>query len=295
MSGKPAARVGDMHSCPMATPGTPPVPHIGGPILPTGSPTTLICNQPAARIGDLATCVGPPDTIAKGAFPVPIGKMPAARMTDQTAHGGIITQGCLTVLIGLAGTTGDPTAGIAACQAAANGRTGNSPTQGYQNCGVESSRQVINQATGSNITELDLLRDSITNGLATGPPVGPLNPLTDGLTQTNQIASILSRNGVAATSVPHSMGSIETALSQGRGVIVGVWRGNMPITQGLLPNTGGHAVLITGAVYDDNGNITEFIINDTGTGQCGARIPANSFNNALMSGLDHIITDNPVW
>ena len=295
MSGQPAARVGDRHTCPMATPGTPPVPHVGGPILPPGSLVTLIGNQPAARIGDMATCVGPPDVIAKGAFPVPIGNMPAARMTDQTTHGGVITQGCLTVLIGLAGTTGNPMAGTAACQAASSGRSGNSPTQGYQNCGVESSRQLINQATGSNITELNLLNSSINSNLAEGTPGSPLNPLKDGTATTEQIAGILSSNGVLATSVPHSMGNIETALFQGRGVIVGVWRGNMPITQGVLPNMGGHAILITGAVYDDNGNITEYIINDTGTGQCGAHIPANSLNNALMGGLDHITTNNPIW
>lgn len=62
IGGKPAARMGDMHTCPMATPGVPPVPHVGGPIT-LGSPTVLIGGQPAARVGDMATCVGPPDSI----------------------------------------------------------------------------------------------------------------------------------------------------------------------------------------------------------------------------------------
>ena len=62
MGGKPAARMGDMHTCPMVTPGTPPVPHVGGPIL-AGSVTVLIGNMPAARVGDQATCTGPPDAI----------------------------------------------------------------------------------------------------------------------------------------------------------------------------------------------------------------------------------------
>ena len=62
IGGKPAARLGDLHTCPMATPGTPPVPHVGGPVT-MGSPTVLIGGQPAARVGDMATCVGPPDTI----------------------------------------------------------------------------------------------------------------------------------------------------------------------------------------------------------------------------------------
>lgn len=96
----PAARVGDMHTCPMATPATPPVPHVGGPILPPGCPTVLIGGMPAARMGDMATCVGPPDTIAKGSATVMIGGMPAARMGDMTVHGGTITLGCPTVMIG---------------------------------------------------------------------------------------------------------------------------------------------------------------------------------------------------
>lgn len=98
---KPAARVGDMHTCPMQTP-TPagPVPHVGGPILPPGCPTVLIGNMPAARAGDMATCVGPPDAIAMGSATVLIGNMPAARMGDSTAHGGTIASGFPTVLIG---------------------------------------------------------------------------------------------------------------------------------------------------------------------------------------------------
>lgn len=69
----PAARVSDMHTCPMATPGTPPIPHVGGPVLPPGGVTVLICGLPAARVGDMATCVGPPDSIVKGEFTVLIG------------------------------------------------------------------------------------------------------------------------------------------------------------------------------------------------------------------------------
>lgn len=93
----PAARVTDMHTCPMTTG---PVPHVGGPILPPGCPTVLIGFMPAARVGDMATCVGPPDTIAMGSATVMIGNMPAARLGDQTAHGGVITLGCMTVIVG---------------------------------------------------------------------------------------------------------------------------------------------------------------------------------------------------
>lgn len=69
----PASRVGDMHVCPMVTPGTPPVPHVGGPVLPPGGVTVLIGGIPAARVGDMCTCVGPPDVIAVGCMTVLIG------------------------------------------------------------------------------------------------------------------------------------------------------------------------------------------------------------------------------
>jgi uncharacterized Zn-binding protein involved in type VI secretion len=88
-----------MHVCPMQTPGTPPIPHVGGPILPPGAPTVLIAGAPAARVGDMCLCVGPPDSIVMGSTKVLIGKLPAARMGDSTAHGGTITLGAPTVMI----------------------------------------------------------------------------------------------------------------------------------------------------------------------------------------------------
>lgn len=96
--GAPAARITDMHICPMVNPGG--VPHVGGPILPAGEPTVLIGGMPAARVGDMAICAGPPDTIIAGSSTVMIGGMPAARLGDLTAHGGTIVAGAPTVLIG---------------------------------------------------------------------------------------------------------------------------------------------------------------------------------------------------
>ena len=93
----PAARVGDMHTCPMVN-GT--VPHVGGPIMPPGCPTVLLAGMPAATMGDMCVCTGPPDTIAKGSGTVLIGGKPAARMGDTTAHGGAIVAGAPTVIIG---------------------------------------------------------------------------------------------------------------------------------------------------------------------------------------------------
>ncbi|HVF51079.1 MAG TPA: PAAR domain-containing protein [Pyrinomonadaceae bacterium] len=93
----PAARLTDMHTCPMVT-GT--VPHVGGPIVGPGCPTVIIGFMPAARVSDKCICVGPPDVIVKGSATVIIGNMPAARIGDNTVHGGVIVAGCPTVIIG---------------------------------------------------------------------------------------------------------------------------------------------------------------------------------------------------
>lgn len=92
----PAARVGDLHVCPMLT-GV--VPHVGGPIL-TPVPTVLIGMMPAATAMAAAVCVGPPDVVTKGSATVLTGGKPQARATDTCGHGGMITMGCPTVLIG---------------------------------------------------------------------------------------------------------------------------------------------------------------------------------------------------
>ena len=122
----PAARLGDMHVCPMLTVL---VPHVGGPILPPCMPTVIIGMMPAARITDLATCVGPPDMIAKGSPTVLIGYLMAARIGDLTVHGGVIVMGFPTVMIGEMGmgspsspvTPGSPGSAQAAALKAAAG------------------------------------------------------------------------------------------------------------------------------------------------------------------------------
>jgi uncharacterized Zn-binding protein involved in type VI secretion len=96
----PAARLNDMHVCPMVTPGAPPIPHIGGPVIGPGCATVMIGKMPAAVMGDNCICTGPPDSIIKGSSTVMIGGKPAARMGDSTTHGGSIVLGCMTVMIG---------------------------------------------------------------------------------------------------------------------------------------------------------------------------------------------------
>jgi len=96
----PAARITDMHTCPMVTPGLPPIPHVGGPMIGPGVPTVLICKLPASVVGDSCVCVGPPDSIVKGSATVMIAGRPAARVGDTTAHGGSVVLGCFNVVIG---------------------------------------------------------------------------------------------------------------------------------------------------------------------------------------------------
>lgn len=93
IGGLPAARVGDMHLCPMFTG---PAPHVGGPIIPPGSPTVLIGSMPAARMGDIATCTGPPDTIVKGCPTVLIGEAGGGGGAYSGAGGGAGTGGSAT-------------------------------------------------------------------------------------------------------------------------------------------------------------------------------------------------------
>ncbi|MCP4251391.1 MAG: type VI secretion protein [bacterium] len=99
----PAARLTDLHICPMVT-GT--VPHVGGPVSSPGCPTVLIGGLPAARAGDMAACAGPPDVIVRGSATVFIGGLPAARMGDTTSHGGSITVGHPMMIIGDMGGIG---------------------------------------------------------------------------------------------------------------------------------------------------------------------------------------------
>ncbi len=122
----PAARISDMHICPMVTPGTPPVPHVGGPIS-QGFPQVMIGFMPAARVGDTAICVGPPDAIALGSPTVFIGNMMAARLGDMTIHGGSVAMGCPTVIIGEVGSGSGASPSLGGALGAALGKAGATP------------------------------------------------------------------------------------------------------------------------------------------------------------------------
>lgn len=279
-----AAAGADVHAC--LTPW--PVPPHGAAVDIQGSPTVLCAGKRFARQGDqLLEAIGPPN---------------------------LITGGCVTVLIGAAGIVGNVPAGQAACVAARSGRNppagtvyppghglagqpipANTPGQSYNNCGVEVSRQIINQANGSNVGQEALLNQSMASGQA-NQVAG--NPWASGATLPSQRVAILGANGVAAHQEAPTMGNMEAAVADGRGVSVDVWAGSMPnwAGQGLAPGTGGHNILVTGVEYDDNGNPVNVIINDTGVGQCSQSIPYGQFQSALMGGgNNHVVTNNPIW
>jgi uncharacterized Zn-binding protein involved in type VI secretion len=132
----PAARLSDMHTCPMVN-GV--VPHVGGPIL-KGQPNVLVGFLPAARVGDQLVCVGPPDVIVKGSPTVLIGGMMAARMGDNTAHGGVIVVGCPTVLIGESGSGGGGGGGMG--KGGASRASASPMTEAFQNAGERGSALV---------------------------------------------------------------------------------------------------------------------------------------------------------
>ena len=94
--GVPASRITDMHVCPMVT-GI--VPHVGGPVVAPAAPTVLIGKLPAAGMGSVCVCVGPPDTIVMGSPTVLVSKKPVAKLGSTTAHGGSVILGCPTVLV----------------------------------------------------------------------------------------------------------------------------------------------------------------------------------------------------
>jgi hypothetical protein len=159
---------------------------------------------------------------------------------------------------------------------------------------VESSRQVINQATGANVSEDTLLSNSINSGFAGGNPGSPPT-LPDGGTNPIGRQNILASNGVSSTIMPTTADNIGLAMSRGQGAIVSL--DAAPLWGPPTPPGSLHAVNIVGAEYDDSGNRTAVYINDTGTGQCGQRVPSNVFDQATAahpaSRLN--VTTNPVW
>ncbi len=279
--GKPAARVGDNHICPMMDG---PKPHVGGPILPPGKITVLIGGLPAAAVGNMCTCVSPvPDVIAMGSPTVLIGGVPAARLFDTTAHGGSIVFGAPTVLIGEFAAVGAVTVFPG--------------KQHFGNCGVQSSQQLIHQATGQNLDEYAILGLAIAGGYANDSP----KDSERGGTSASARQRLLQEYGVTSSVFENpTKEDLGTALKENKGVIASVEAGTL---WGYGRPIGGHAVVISEGDFNENGELTHVYINDTGTGQQGRRMttaeimqamedrkdPKRGINSALN------VTTAPVW
>lgn len=289
-----AARITDDHKCPAVEPG--PKPHVGGPILPPATPTIRAGSLPMARVGDKAMCVGPPDFLVTGSASVRINGKAATRLGDKTMHGGVITKGCSNVRIGgpaKGGTLGNPIAGKKAFAIAAQGRVSGAPQQSYQNCGVESARQIINQATGRSISEDVLLKKAMDNDWATRKPLEEGGLSQSGGTGPDGRKEILMAGGVNSQLQPQTMKNIEQAAAEGKGVITSN-------NAGLLWNDpryrrGNHAVVVTGIEYGADGKPTTVFINDTGTGIGKDAIPAERFESSLNLDRKINVTSSPIW
>lgn len=294
-----AARVADKHDCPCPTPQA----HVGGPIDAPASTNVETNSKGAARATDTLTCtpVALKNFIVTGSTTVEINGKLAARKTDFTMHPGpgVISEGSPNVEIGGATggvTLGNPDEAGRRCRAAAAGRTSGSTQQSYQNCGVESSRQLINQA-GNPITEDQLLDDAMNSGDAdrvqTGKwPFRQTDRANSGGTGPDGRNNILNDHGVPAHTEAQGMTNISQAVAEGRGVITSHDAG---ILWGDPNVNGGHAIVTTGMEYDANGNLVNVIVNDTGTGNCQQSIPAAQYENSLRPGRDINVTDNPIW
>src|SRR5579875_2982932 len=213
----PAARITDNHLCPAANG---PVPHVGGPIAPPCSLNVQTNSLAQARATDRAMCVGPPDFIVTGSGTVTINDMMAARQTDHTMHGGAIAIGSVNVEIGgpAAGATlGKPVQLAATCNQAAAGRASGTTRQTAQNCGVESSRQIIMASRAGNPTEQQLLNQAIANGDA----ANNANPALQGAATSTGVSNILTNNGVPNSSVSPNQANVIQAVAEGRGIVTG--------------------------------------------------------------------------
>lgn len=284
-----AARVGDNHVCPSPTP----APHGGGPVGPAGSPMVMTNGMSQARAADPLTCAAPvPNFIVTGARTVLVDGQPAARVSDKTMHPppGQIVVGSPDVLIGgptVGAVLGDPYKGKDACFAAAKSRSPASSQQSYENCGVESARQIINQVNGSNIDEDTMLDAAMRDGDAERDR----RRMDSGATKPTQRRDLLARHGIESTLEPNSMANITQAVAERRGVITShdvkvLWD---------VKNSGGHAVFVTGLRYSQDGSLLGVTINDTGQGPCSRTVPAAQFEKSLLRGVDVNVTKKPIW
>jgi uncharacterized Zn-binding protein involved in type VI secretion/phosphoribosyl-AMP cyclohydrolase len=285
----PAARVSDPHQCNLSNSAET---HEGGPVDAPGSPTVRTAFRAQARAGDACRCLGPPDFVVTGAATVLVDGRPAARKGDRTMHqpAGTILGGVESVDIG------GPTAGVVlggvdaggdACYGAASGRASGDTRQSYGNCAVESTRQLLNRAMRTRLTEDELLRDALLHGDAQRHP----EPMHLGGMTVPQQVRLAERHGLVMRERPATLEGLAQAVAERRGVItsheVSVLWGN--------GQTGGHAIVVTGVRYDADGNPSTVVFNDTGSGECSNELPVAHFMASLRHGFPMTVTERPVW
>jgi uncharacterized Zn-binding protein involved in type VI secretion len=287
--------------------------HQGGPV--TGEAKDVEINgQRAARGTDRAACMGPMDFIVTGSATVKFNSKPAARLTSKTAHGGMVVLGSGNVFIGgpEAGTTlGNPAAGCASCQAAASGRhpppgtvypegdaaaglpiPGGMTSQSYHNCGIEAARIIINQANGANYSEDEMLDRAIDGGNARGSK-DPSKRYDAGGSRPGQREDLLHQHGVESTLEPQDPDQLAQAVAEGKGVITTHWAGELGNDTTRMGAT--HAVVATGATYDENGKLVSMTIIDTGDGNCEKVVPIDRYKRSLLPFGRANVTRNAIW
>ena len=276
----------DIHGC--LTPW--PLPPHGPGLVIQGSPTVLVNNFRFARQGD--------------------------QILEAIGGTNSISGGCLNVLVGAAGIVGNVPAGGAACAAAAAGRNpppgtvyppgnplagqpipANTAGQSYNNCGCETSRQIINQANSSSVSQETVLNQAMAGGQANQVPgdlfsSGGTGPAGRQQILANQVPPVPSHLE------DRTMANLEASVAGGRGVIVVVDSQTLWTNGATPPSTGDHVVVVTGVEYDDNGAVTNVWINDTGAGTCSQQVPIATWNSATGPAIgtwQSNVTDNPIW
>jgi hypothetical protein len=249
-------------------------------------------------------CAAPsPNFIITGAATVLVNGQPAARVSSKTLHPpkGEVSVGSANVLIGGPsggaalgdGGSASPGAATDACMAARAGRhTPGRPAQSYGNCSLECARMIMNRERAKRglppLTEDEVLADAIQKGLAVNNP-GKHN---HGAASADGQSKILAGQGVPSDVVPQSPEAVQGAVAEGKGVIVTV----NPYYWGpdVKPDCF-HAIVVTGVVYDEDGNPKAYIISDTGLGVCGKTLTVAEFNAALVTGAPMPVSKARVW
>jgi uncharacterized Zn-binding protein involved in type VI secretion len=296
----PSARKGDLCQCPV---------HTVGVIDKSAQGSVETNGHGQARGGDAAQCTcGPSDFIVTGSGSVTVNSLPAARATDKMMHKGAVLFGSGDVVIGgptVGATLGNESEGDKNCKAMAAGREppkgatykpggtqipSHQQQQSYGNCGVESCRQIIHRATGRNIGQEELLYWAIDRNLSVGSK-DPAKLRGSGGTLPSNQRRILEENGVPAIEQQPTAENAAQAVAEGRGVIFSGWCA--PIYNNKQDGT--HAVVISGVEYDENGDVKNFILCNSGDGNCDERLPVSRFHDAIVPSFSLIVTKDRLW